>query len=223
MCGRFTLHSDNQKIADTFGLQGIELAPRYNICPTQYIHVIRSVDGLRHLVPMRWGLIPSWSKKMDLSFKLFNARAETVHKKPSYSQVLKTKRCLIPADGFYEWKQVGAQKYPYFIHLKQNHPFAFAGLWDQWQGPDELIESCTIITTQANRLLMQLHDRMPVILDSSEYDFWLNPQIQDVQNLLPMLDQYKEQNIEFHPVGLSVNNPRVNGPELITTAEEQPT
>jgi putative SOS response-associated peptidase YedK len=179
MCGRFTLTVDPAELQDTFGdyIFPTKFAPRYNIAPTQPVLAIPN-DAKNTADFFVWGLIPSWSKDPTIGNKLINARGETVAEKPSFRGSFKYKRCLILADGFYEWKaESGAKtKTPYFIHMKDRQPFAFAGLWDEWNSPDGgTLRTCTIITTEPNELMSTLHSRMPVILDAKDYDQWLDP------------------------------------------------
>ena len=193
MCGRFTLRTSNKALTKAFDLLDAdmgdvpELRPRYNIAPTQQVAAVRiRENGRRQLVLMKWGLIPSWADDPVIGNRMINARAETVATKPSFRSAFKSRRCLIVADGFYEWQKRGAAKQPYLIGLDSGKPFAFAGLWEHWHREDQTIDSCTIITTSANELMEPLHDRMPVILPSSRYDQWLDAKSDrsDVEKLL---------------------------------------
>src|ERR1051326_7982322 len=188
MCGRYTLTVDIKTIAETFGVPPtIETAPRYNIAPTQEVVSILS-NGSIHLDWLQWGLIPSWAKDDSIGSKMINARAETLAEKPSFKRLLRSRRCLIVADGFYEWKKEGKGKVPMFITLEDQEPFAFAGLWDSWRDPDgQQIRTCTIITTEANELMAPIHNRMPVILPAQAREEWLDPSIREEQVLLPLL------------------------------------
>jgi len=166
VCGRFTLTTNLGAIAKRFGVSRLleEVGPRYNIAPSQTVIVVND-DGTRHLTQMRWGLIPSWAQDPAIGNRMINARAETVATKPAFRVALRKRRCLIPADGFYEWQPLGRRKQPIYIALKNREPFAFAGLWEIWTSPEgEEVKSCTIITTEANTLLKPIHDRMPVML-----------------------------------------------------------
>jgi putative SOS response-associated peptidase YedK len=178
MCGRFRLTSP-AKLVDTFGVEADEgWAPRYNIVPAQNVIVIRqdAEEPKRRGSLMRWGLIPSWAKDDSIGYKMINARAETVATKPSFRDSLKKRRCLIPADGFYEWKREGKNKTPFCFTMADDSIFAFAGLWEQWQSPaGQPIDTCSIITTSPNTLCVDVHDRMPVILPGDAYDLWLDP------------------------------------------------
>jgi putative SOS response-associated peptidase YedK len=194
------------------------LAPRYNIAPTQSVIVVGD-DGERYLKQMRWGLIPSWAKDESIGNRMINARAETIAEKPAFRAALKKRRCLIPADGFYEWKKgetSKAPKQPFCIRLKSKEPFGFAGLWEHWTSPDgEEVLSCTIITTEVNELLKEVHHRMPVILPREAEAVWLDPKIQDTDKLLPLLKPYPSDEMEFYPVDRIVNSPANDTPDCI--------
>jgi len=217
MCGRFTLTTNLGAIAKRFGVSRFleEVGPRYNIAPTQTVIVVND-DGTRHLTQMRWGLIPSWAKDPAIGNRMINARAETVATKPAFRAALRKRRCLIPADGFYEWQPAGRRKQPVYIALKTLGPFGFAGLWEIWTSPagDE-IRSCTIITTEANELLKPIHDRMPVILNHDAEAVWLDQTIQDSARLLPLLKPYPAEEMECYPVSTWVNNPANDSAECI--------
>lgn len=216
MCGRFLQTSKLTRYASLFNASaGVMPGPRYNIAPTMPILACRlSEMGWRELVLLRWGLIPSWSKDPKTGYSTINARAETVAIKPAYRSAFKKRRCLIPADGFYEWKAARPRKLPYFIHRKDGEPFAFAGLWEHWHKEGESIESATIIVTTANSLVSTIHDRMPVIVDPKDYAQWLDPEsTQD--DLLALLKPCPAKDMEAYPVGLAVNTPSNDGPELI--------
>lgn len=189
MCGRFTLRTPATGIAETLGLEPLPLfEPRFNICPTQPVLVVRSGEAGRAWGHLRWGLVPSWSRDPSGAAKLINARGETVADKPSFRAAFKRRRCLIPADGYYEWQKLPRGKQAFHIHLPTEAPFAFAGLWETWHGEDGTeLETCTIITTAANDPLRPIHDRMPVVLDPSDFDLWLDPAQQDRAQLEPLL------------------------------------
>lgn len=219
MCGRFTLTVDPAELQENFPdvTFPAQYAPRYNIAPTQPVLAIPN-DGQNKADFFVWGLIPSWAKDPTIGNKLINARGETLGEKPSFRGAYKYKRCLIPANGFYEWKsQPGTKvKVPYFIHLKSGLPFAFAGLWDEWHSPDgALIRSCTIITTEPNSLMATLHNRMPVILQTADYALWLDTKPQMPPALQPLLAQYPTEAMTAHPVSTLVNSPNNDRPELI--------
>lgn len=217
MCGRFTLTTNLGAIAARFGVARFleEFGARYNIAPTQTVIVVND-DSTRHLIQMRWGLIPSWAKDPAIGNRMINARAETVATKPAFRVALRKRRCVIPADGFYEWQQVGRRKQPVYITLKTREPFSFAGLWETWTAPDgKEIRSCTIITTEANELLKPIHERMPVILTKDAEAVWFDPTIQDPERLLPLLTAYPAEEMEAYPVSTKVNSPTNDGSECI--------
>jgi len=218
MCGRFSLATPPEEIARFFNLVALpRLKPRYNIAPTQDCAVIRAPgDDARELVMMRWGLIPSWAKDMAIGNRMINARGESVGEKPAFRAAFRKRRCLVPADGFYEWKKDGKAKQPYWIGRPGRVLFAFAGLWERWQGEGaEPIESFTIITTDANDAISGLHDRMPAILDPAQYDAWLDPANEDAGALSDMLDPAPVKMLEFHPVGTRINSPKNDDPSLL--------
>ncbi len=218
MCGRFVQYSDPEIYASHFDLDSFhEAVPRYNVAPTQPVLAVRrSSDGKRELIPLRWGLVPSWSKGPDSRFQMINARVETVASKPAYRNAFKHQRCLIPAEGFYEWKAEQRGKTPYLIRREDHAPFAMAGLWERWHGEGtEALESCTIIVTEANALVSGIHERMPVILPTAHYAAWLDPDNTDQDTLLAMLKPIGPEDWTMHPVSRRVNSPRNDGPELI--------
>ncbi len=211
MCGRFTLTVNPEEIQEIFlDLQGAEnIRPRYNIAPSQPVAVIAN-NAPNRLDYFVWGLIPSWAKDPSMGSRMINARSETLAEKPSFRTAFRRRRCLIPADGFYEWKQEAGQKRktPMYIRLASDKPFAFAGLWDNWQSPDgSNILSCTIITTQPNELMQSIHNRMPVILPPSAYAQWLQPGEADTAALLPLLAPYPAGEMLAYPVSTLVNSP----------------
>ena len=199
----------------------IEWEPRYNIAPTQSVLAIRrqSQTLSRELVLLRWGLIPSWAKDEKIGHSLINARAETVAEKPSFRSAFKKSRCLIVADGFYEWRNVDGKKQPYFIHLKNDQPFAFAGLAERWKSDGKTIESCAIVTTEPNSLMAELHNRMPAIISPTDYDCWLDPEFQSREELLAMLRPYAAEEMAAHPVSTWVNNPRHESAQCLAPLE----
>jgi putative SOS response-associated peptidase YedK len=211
VCGRFTLSDSTQVLSKDFGVASMpNLAPRYNIAPSQPIAVVRAVPAGsgRELALLRWGLIPSWSKDPAIGNRLINARAETVREKPSFRNAFRRHRCLIPASGFYEWQRLERGKQPYFVRMRDERLFAFAGLWDRWESPDkEAIETCTILTTAANAVLAPIHDRMPVIVSPAEYDRWLDPLLKNLDSLVPLLVPFPPEEMLAFPV-----SPRVNAP-----------
>jgi putative SOS response-associated peptidase YedK len=212
MCGRFTQTQSIPSIAREFGVAEVtgELGPSYNIAPTQKVAVVIT-DGVKQLVPVRWGLVPSWAKDRTVGNKMINARAETITEKASYRTAFKKRRCLVVADGFYEWQDLGGGKRPVYIRLKSGRPFGFAGLYEVWTSPEgEAITTCTIITTEANKLMKPIHERMPVIIPKKEEDRWLDPATQDKDLLVELLKPYPAEEMEAYPVSKRVNSPRNN-------------
>jgi putative SOS response-associated peptidase YedK len=217
MCGRFAFYSPSEATAALFGVDvSIEVEPRFNIAPSQYIAAIRQSEeasgSARELAMLRWGLVPFWAKDPAIGNRMINARAETVAEKPSFRAAFRQRRCLVLADGFYEWKKEGAAKTPYYISLQSGEPFAFAGLWEQWHAKesDESIQSATLITTAANEFMASVHHRMPLLLQSDTADRWLagdDEVIQDVAANGPALQAW--------PVARTVNNARNEGEQLI--------
>jgi putative SOS response-associated peptidase YedK len=211
MCGRYLLATPAGDLANWFGFDGgPALEARYNIAPSQPIPVVRLAadNHKRECVLVRWGLIPSWAKDTSISAHTINARAETLSEKPAFRNAFRRRRCLVPADGFYEWLKSGKAKLPHAIRPKDGHPLAFAGLWDHWQGPGgEEIDSATIVTTQANDLLRPLHERMPVILPRELYGAWLDPQRKEVE-LQSLLVQ---ELLTLYPVSAWVSDARHEG------------
>ena len=225
MCGRFVQYSDPDLYASRFELDALcETRPRYNLAPTQPVLAIRATEaGQRELVALRWGLVPAWSKGPDSRYSMINARAETVKSKPAYRTAFKNRRCLIPAEGFYEWKTGPEGKTPFLIHRQDRAPFAMAGLWERWHGEDGAgIESCTILVTDANALVRTIHDRMPVILAREDYGAWLDPANQDADRLLALLKPTPPDQWALHPVSRQVNSPRNDGPELLDAVDSGP-
>jgi len=218
MCGRFVQYSDPEIYASQFDLDTLcEATPRYNVAPTQPVLAIRQSDeGRRTLVRLRWGLVPAWSKGPDSRYSMINARAETVKSKPAYRNGFKHRRCLIPAEGFYEWKAGKGGKAPFLIRRQGGEPFAMAGLWERWHGGEgETIESCTIIVTDANELVQEIHDRMPVILGREDHAAWLDPDNRDADVLLAMLKPADPARWTMSQVSRKVNSHRNDGPALL--------
>lgn len=218
MCGRFSLGA-TIRVGQLFDLPNWpETPPRYNIAPSQEVPAViqNRETGGREFRPLRWGLVPSWAKDPGIGDRMINARSETVATKPAFRKPLRERRCLILADGFYEWKREGSRKQPYYIKLQDGQPFAFAGLWDRWQPSDgQPLESCTILTTTPNALVQQLHDRMPVILPSSAYGLWLDRAVRDVDIVQAVLTPYPADEMLAYLVGTRVNNPAYDSPECI--------
>jgi putative SOS response-associated peptidase YedK len=210
VCNRYRLTHSKQYLAERFQATGdeIEDRPRYNIAPTQRVLTVRNEQGkkVRHFTTMRWGLIPSWAKDISIGNKTLNARSESVTTTPAFRNSILTKRCLIPADGFYEWRKMGSVKQPYCFEVGEGDVFALAGLWDQWTSPDgEIIESCTILTTTPNSLVADLHDRMPVIVPPDKYDSWLDPDVTDFKAIRDILKPYDANLMRLYPVNRKLN------------------
>lgn len=221
MCGRFTLSQSAEAIASVFQLNQVPtLEPRYNIAPTQPVSTVLQTTAQkeRQFQMWRWGLIPAWAKDATIGAKLINARAETVAEKPSFRSAFRHRRCLVVADGFYEWRRQEGKKQPFYFRMHNGQPFAFAGLWEHWQDPDgEAIASVTIITTAANELLQPIHDRMPVILNPKDYDLWFDPALQKSEHLQQLLQPYSAAAMISYPVSTKVNKPTNDTPELINS------
>lgn len=222
MCGRFTLTIDPAELREAFADYSFpdQFAPRFNIAPTQPILAI-SNDARNRADFFIWGLIPSWAKDPSIGSRLINARAETLAEKPAFRGSYKYKRCLILADGFYEWQAQpsGKTKIPYFIFTRDHHPFAFAGLWDEWHSPDGgSIRTATIITTSPNELMAKLHNRMPVILSPRDYAQWLDSASRSSESLAALLKPYPAEEMSAHPVSTLVNSPSNDRAELIIPA-----
>jgi putative SOS response-associated peptidase YedK len=218
MCGRFVVFSSLEEIREAFAVQQVryQVEPSYNVAPTQSVAVVVQREGVNTLEKMRWGLIPAWAKDPAIGSRMINARAETVGEKPSFKRPLKDRRCLVVADGFYEWQKTGQAKIPMFIRLKSGQPFGFAGLYDVWTSPEgEAVASCTIITTSANDLMQPIHDRMPVILAKAHESAWLDPAVQSAADVLPFLVPYSAAEMEAYPVSRLVNSPENNSPDCI--------
>lgn len=217
MCGRFTLTVSPTSLQEL--LPGLQIqdwpGPRYNIAPSQAIPTVLN-DGEHQLSWVGWGLIPRWAKDAAIGHKLINARAETLAEKPSFRDPLRRQRCLILADGFYEWRAVGRRKRPMYIRLRSGTPFAFAGLWDRWRSPEgDWVTTATIITTQPNSLIRSIHSRMPVILSPEHYALWLSPAEQSASDLDVCLQPYDSDAMEAYPVSTRMNRPEVDDPECI--------
>lgn len=223
MFGRYVLKAALPEIARMLGIDiggnmATALEPRYNIAPTTTVPVCRiEAADERELALVRWGLIPQWAKSPDGNYRMINARAETVAGKPAFRAPLRNRRCLIPADGYYEWKSIDGRKQPYYFSMKDGEPFCFAGLWKRWKPPDgDPIETCTIITTGANALGAEVHHRMPVILAPDDHDRWLDPGITKADEVLPLLAPFPADAMSVYPVSTIVNNARTDEPGCIT-------
>jgi len=218
MCGRFTLVTDPEKLMSRFQLQEIpfDLKPRYNIAPGQQIHAILADGGRRRIGQLRWGLVPSWAQDDKIGYKMINARAETLRQKPVFRRLFERKRCMIPADGFFEWKQMDGRKQPMRITMRDGEPFAFAGLFDTWTAPDgQKLHTCTIITTRPNEVVADIHDRMPVILRPEDEDLWLDREKYDPDLLQSLLVPFDPGQMRAYPVSTIVGSPKNDFPECI--------
>ncbi|MEZ6119073.1 MAG: SOS response-associated peptidase [Pirellulaceae bacterium] len=222
MCGRFTIHSKLNLLLQQFALEMDErelpdFEPRYNLAPTNQAPVILQTESGRKLELMRWGLIPSWAKDKSIGNRTINARAESLSDKPSFRSAFKRRRCLVPADGYYEWMKVGKEKQAFLIRTIDERPFAMAGLWETWHDPDTAknVPSFTIVTTAANDATSQIHDRTPVILTPSEFDLWLDPEVQETPRLQTLLDALPADRIKVDPVGNYVNKVGHEGEQCV--------
>lgn len=216
MCGRYALTSPPAVIAERFHLLWTpEIEPHYNIAPSQTIPVVRETGQGRELAFLRWGLIPSWAKEASIGMKLINARGETLADKPAFQSAYRQRRCLVPADAFYEWKTVGGRKQPYCIRLRDGGPFGMAGLWERWKDADsQTVESCTIVTVDANALIAQLHERMPLIVAPDDYDAWLRAESTELPHAVAA------EAMRYHPVSTLVSNARNDVPACLDPIDE---
>lgn len=217
MCGRYTQFGSVREILTGVDTEAFMFnhGARYNIAPTDEVAVIINDNGYKALT-MQWGLIPSWSKDGDIGRAIINARSETLLEKPTFKHAIKRRRCLIPADGFYEWFDDGTGKKPYYIRLKSQEQFCFAGMYDTWRTPtDALLITCTIITCAPNALVGRIHNRMPVILHKRDYTTWLDTPPEEVDKIMPLLTAYPADEMEMYEVSRTVNSPKNDGPELI--------
>lgn len=217
MCGRFAQRTNAKGLARGFGVSEVpDVEARYNIAPTQKVLAVVEREGEREMTFFKWGLIPSWAKDASMGARLINARSETVQEKPAFRQAFKQRRCIIPADGFCEWQKKGSEKkQPYFFQMRDESPFGFAGLWERWEGENQAINSCTILTTQANEVLRPVHDRMPVILHAEDYELWLEGDVRKLGLVKELLRPYPTEQMMSYPVGTAINRPSNQGPELI--------
>jgi putative SOS response-associated peptidase YedK len=219
MCGRFTLRDPRRAKFDRQPVGGwFNLVPRYNIAPSQNVLAITSRNGKPEASLFQWGLVPAWSREAK---GFINARAETLQEKPSFSESFQRRRCLIPADGFYEWRRAGRSKQPYYFQMSDEGPFVFAGIWDQWQGGGRVIVSCAIITTTPNELLASIHDRMPVILAPSSHRAWLNHE-SAASTLTALLAPFPAEQMKAHPVSDEVNHATIDHKHLVERCDPAP-
>jgi putative SOS response-associated peptidase YedK len=212
MCGRFARYSLSRELERYFSAHpaAFEIQPNYNVAPTQQIPVIIQQEGVRHIKKRHWGLVPLWAKDISIGSRMINARVETVTSKPAFRAAIKQRRCLIPANGFYEWKGKAGSKQPYFFHLPSGEPFAFAGLWEIWEGKEAPPEaapykSCTIITTDASEAVKDVHNRMPLILKPESYDEWLNPETKQPDRIEQIMKSGFVSDLKCYPVSKLVN------------------
>jgi putative SOS response-associated peptidase YedK len=223
MCGRFVQNFTFETFQDNFNIQTAEaeIPPNFNVAPTQEILTIIKDDNENKLERFHWGLVPFWAKDVSVGSRMINARAETVASKPSFRNAFKKRRCLIPASGFYEWKGEKGHKQPYYIIIPTDEPFAFAGLWETWTDKDDdsIYKSCTIITTAASKSIVELHNRMPVILNPEVYEKWLNAEIQKPKELESILKDGSINEMKYHPVSKLVNSVKNNDPNCIKPIE----
>ncbi len=214
MCNRYRLTYAKPYLAERFEASGeIEDHPRYNIAPTQQVLTVRKEqdEKVRQLTTMRWGLIPSWAKDRSIGTQTLNARSETVTTKPAFRDSILRKRCLIPADGFYEWRKMGSVKQPYCFEVGEGDVFALAGLWDEWKSPEgQIIESCTILTTTPNSLVGDIHDRMPVIVPPDKYGLWLDPDVNDFEAIRDILKPHDANVMRRYPVSRKLNDSKID-------------
>jgi putative SOS response-associated peptidase YedK len=218
MCGRFLLRRSGKVVAEAFGLPEVpELFPHFNIAPGQPVAVVRELPQAqgRQFVYLRWGLIPAWADDPSIGDRMANARAETAATKPSFRSAFRSRRCLVVADGFYEWQRTSGHKQPYFIGLQGGRPFGKAGLWERWEKGDEPVETCTILTTDANELMRPIHERMPVIIPPEQYGLWLDPRCQDTKELAKLLQPYPSKGMLAYRVSTAVNNPKNDAPQCL--------
>ncbi len=219
MCGRYAFFSPAESVKRTFALDfKPELVPRYNIAPTQSVPAVRvAEEGSRTLVMLHWGLVPRWAKERAIGNRMINARSETLAGKPAYRDAFRRRRCLVLADGWYEWQAAPGGKQPWFVRLRDPRPIAFAGLWERWKDPagGELLESCTIVTTDASESIRKIHERMPVVLPESAWDRWMDPAFSDTETLSEILGPYDAKALKAWQVSRLVNTPKNEGPRLI--------
>lgn len=223
MCGRFAFYSPREAMIDVFELPSDtpEVQPRWNVAPTQFVAAVRATPaGTRELAMLHWGLVPSWAKERSIGQRMINARADTLAEKPSFRTAFKRRRCLVLADGYYEWRAAsasGGPKQPYFIHPGRDGPMGMAALWERWRDPasGETLESCVIVTTDAMDSLREIHERMPVVVPREKFAAWLDPANEDTAPLLSLLDPSNAGPLVATPVSRRVNSPKNEGPELI--------
>lgn len=219
MCGRYAFFSPAEAVKRTFALDDVpDLEPRYNISPTQSVPAVRAgEEGTRAFAMLHWGLVPKWAKERAIGNRMINARSESIAEKPSFRDAFRKRRCLVLADGWYEWQVTPDGKQPWFIRLKGSRPIAFAGLWERWKDPADgaPLESCTIVTTDASESIKKIHERMPVVLAEGDQDRWLDTAFSETDKLSELLRPYEPKALEAWPVSRQVNAPKNQGPALI--------
>lgn len=218
MCGRFTTLFSPEVLKNTFGVQApLDISPRYNIAPTQQVWIIRgSATGGRHLSSARWGLVPHWAKDLSIGNRMINARCETVHDKPAFRQSIHTRRCIVPASGFFEWTTTPTGKTPHYVSMRDGSPLAFAGIWESWKTSEgENIETFAIRTTTANSIIAPVHDRMPVILHQTEFELWLERSVNNPLELQRLYQPFRAELLQEWEVSIVVNSPAHETPETI--------
>jgi putative SOS response-associated peptidase YedK len=218
MCGRFAFYSPHEAVTRLFGVvEAPPIEPCYNIAPTRVIASVREAGGPREIAMLSWGLVPSWAKDRSIGARMINARAETLTEKPSFRNAYRSRRCLVLADGYYEWRRSGPVKQPYFIAFENGEPFGMGGLWERWRDPSsgELLESCCIVTTSPSLAVAHVHDRMPVIVPPAAHAEWLDPKNGDTDRLGRLLAPCALPGLRALPVSRRVNDARNQGPDLI--------
>ncbi len=219
MCGRFVTiipYDELKKIFDLVESQTIQLEPRYNVAPTQQVPVVRNNGEHNSISFLKWGLVPSWSKDPKMGSHMINARCETVAEKPAFRHAIKYNRCIIPMNGFYEWSHTEGEKHPHFIHLADKSPMGVAGIWEHWNSTDgTALETFSVLTTEANKLVSTLHDRMPVILHPDNFGMWLSKSLQDPHHLEHLCQPYPDELLTYYEVSSLVNSPRFDSPACI--------
>lgn len=219
MCGRYALFSPAEAMRRAFAVEALPpLEVRYNIAPTQWVPVVRALEpGVRSVALLHWGLVPGWAKDRSIGNRMINARAETLGERPAYQRAFRKRRCLVAADGWYEWQTAAGGRQPWFIRARAGGPIGFAGLWESWRDPQsgEALESCTIVTTDALAPLAQIHRRMPAVLAPQSHEAWLNPAVADPEALAALLAPCDPALLEAWPVSREVNDPRHQGPALV--------
>ncbi|HXQ31970.1 MAG TPA: SOS response-associated peptidase [Steroidobacteraceae bacterium] len=223
MCGRFAFHSPHETVVQLFAVPRAapDIAPRWNIAPTSEVAAVRVAgDGRRELVSLHWGLVPSWAKERAIGQRMINARAETLLEKPAFRSAFRRRRCLVLADGYYEWRVVTGGKQPYYVHAASGLPFGMAALWETWHDLEnnEPLESCVIVTRESSGVVREIHGRMPVIIPPESYAIWLDPANEDVAALATLLTAEPGAELVAHPVSRRVNSPRSEGAELVEPA-----